>query len=162
MEFLEDLYTRYPPSLAVKPILVMDNVRFHHSASFVAWCLERNIRLEYLPVYSPQLNPIEEVFSTIKARYRALRPRPSSEDEIRQAIISVLNDLVAYDFTNFFGNMRRYLQMVIGRVVDSGIVGCGELKVGTIDYNKTIRMTKLRNKQKGFVYLVFMSFILRQ
>lgn len=77
----------YPgPGLCV---LVMDNARIHHgdeidaladrfgvSPSYFFVHAVRNIhsiqgvRIEYLPPYSPDLNPIEEAFSKIKAFIR--------------------------------------------------------------------------------------------
>jgi transposase len=46
-----------------KIILVLDNVRYHHSKMIKKW-LENHPKLElfYLPSYSPELNPIERVW----------------------------------------------------------------------------------------------------
>jgi transposase len=48
---------------AQKIILVLDNVKYHH-AKLLKKFLEQNKRLEtlYLPLYSPDLNPIERVW----------------------------------------------------------------------------------------------------
>ena len=65
----------------------MDNARIHHGEEILAladrfgeYCRMRHplmnltstvgIRIEYLPAYSPDLNPIEEAFSKIKAFIR--------------------------------------------------------------------------------------------
>nr|XP_047135509.1 uncharacterized protein LOC101237252 [Hydra vulgaris] len=50
-------------------ILIMDNVPFHRSRSIIEVLNELRINREYLPAWSPQLNPIEEFFSMIKRSF---------------------------------------------------------------------------------------------
>ena len=47
-------------------VLVMDNARIHHDDAILELVNGFGICIEYLPPYSPDLNPIEEAFSTIK------------------------------------------------------------------------------------------------
>lgn len=78
------LCTAYPGPLSV---LIMDNARIHHgeqiieladrfgnffpvSACYITPIMFLGVRIEYLPPYSPDLNPIEEGFSKIKAFIR--------------------------------------------------------------------------------------------
>uniref|UniRef100_A0A914X533 Tc1-like transposase DDE domain-containing protein n=1 Tax=Plectus sambesii TaxID=2011161 RepID=A0A914X533_9BILA len=49
-----------------RPIAVMDNARFHHSRNVKEFFERNNIECRYLPVYSPELNPIEECFSLLR------------------------------------------------------------------------------------------------
>ena len=54
-------------------VLVMDNARIHHNDDLVAAVEEIGGRVLYLPPYSPDFNPIETAFSTLKSwlkRYR--------------------------------------------------------------------------------------------
>lgn len=52
---------------------VMDNVRIHKSEESIReQCDKNNIELLFLPVYSPELNPIEKVFSILKAHIKKL------------------------------------------------------------------------------------------
>lgn len=44
----------------------MDNVAFHKTNTVKQFAEENNIRLEYLPPYSPFFNPIENLFSKWK------------------------------------------------------------------------------------------------
>ena len=44
-----------------RAVLIIDNARYHH-ASFCPDCL----RLDYLPPYSPELNPIERVWKLLR------------------------------------------------------------------------------------------------
>lgn len=56
--------------LEPKSVLVMDNASFHHSDRVEQMCSEGGVRLLYLPLYSPDLNPIEESFAELKAFIR--------------------------------------------------------------------------------------------
>lgn len=48
----------------------MDNARIHHGEEILELADRFGIRIEYLPPYSPDLNPIEEAFSQVKAFIR--------------------------------------------------------------------------------------------
>lgn len=48
----------------------MDNASFHHSERFEGLCSEAGVKLVYLPLYSPDLNSIEEFFTKVKAIIR--------------------------------------------------------------------------------------------
>lgn len=51
-------------------VVLMDNIRFHHSKEVVE-CLELNgIIPLFIPPYSPRCNPIEEFFSLLKRTFR--------------------------------------------------------------------------------------------
>lgn len=45
---------------------MMDNTSWHHLERIRKICADAAVRLEYLPPYSPDLNPIEEYFSVLK------------------------------------------------------------------------------------------------
>jgi hypothetical protein len=49
-----------------KSVLVMDNASFHRSPRLKQLCSEAGVKLLYLPPYSPDLNPIEEMFAELK------------------------------------------------------------------------------------------------
>ena len=53
-----------------KRILIMDNARFHHGGDLQQIAKQYNIELKYLPPYSPELNPIEPLWSVIKQKVR--------------------------------------------------------------------------------------------
>lgn len=55
--------TAYPGPLSV---LVMDNAKIHHGVEILEFLDHFGVHIEYLPPYSPDLNPIEEAFSKIK------------------------------------------------------------------------------------------------
>ena len=56
-----------------RSVLVLDNVNSHLSEDLATMCEEAGVRLEYLPPYSPDYNPIEESFSALKAWMRRNR-----------------------------------------------------------------------------------------
>ena len=47
-------------------IIVMDNARIHHDDELIALLKELGCHVVFLPPYSPDYNPIEKSFSTIK------------------------------------------------------------------------------------------------
>ena len=51
-------------------MLVMDNASFHNSGRIEQMCSEAGVKLVYLPPYSPDLNPIEESFTELRAFIR--------------------------------------------------------------------------------------------
>jgi transposase len=53
-----------------KSVLVMDNASFHPSDRIKQLCSDANVKLLYLPPYSPDFNPIEEFFAELKARIK--------------------------------------------------------------------------------------------
>ncbi len=55
------------PKLPAGAVLVMDNTTFHRRADTIALITRAGHRLEYLPAYSPDLNPIEHKWAQAKA-----------------------------------------------------------------------------------------------
>jgi transposase len=58
------------PALTPGRVLVLDNYVVHKGDSVAALAAERGVELRYLPAYSPDLNPIEAMFSKLKAHLR--------------------------------------------------------------------------------------------
>ena len=55
------------PSLSDKSVIVMDNASFHKGQEIKKLILDAGHILEYLPTYSPDLNPIEHKWSQAKS-----------------------------------------------------------------------------------------------
>ncbi|MFK8040037.1 MAG: transposase [Rickettsiaceae bacterium] len=51
----------------------MDNAKFHKSSYLFEMIKKAGHKLEYLPAYSPDLNPIEQKWSQAKSRRRKYR-----------------------------------------------------------------------------------------
>lgn len=49
-----------------KSVIVMDNASWHHSVKVVQMCRDAGVVLEFLSLYSPDFNPIEEHFGVLK------------------------------------------------------------------------------------------------
>ncbi|KAF7697582.1 hypothetical protein CDIK_1588 [Cucumispora dikerogammari] len=94
-------------------ILITDNCRFHHRADVLR--LLNYSGIEYrLSAYSSQLNPIEEFFNSIKARYKAIRPRPSTLEQVKSMVRSIIEN---YDVSlrPFFDRMSGFLRLGVSR-----------------------------------------------
>ena len=48
-------------------VIVLDNAKIHHDEGLIEYLQAFGIRVEFLPPYSPDLNPIESSFSVIKS-----------------------------------------------------------------------------------------------
>ena len=59
-EYLKQLSKRFKNE---KIVLIMDNASFHKSKKLK---IPKNIKIEYIPPYSPELNPQERRFEDIK------------------------------------------------------------------------------------------------
>lgn len=70
------------PELNHGDIVVMDNLGSHKSAAVRQMIHTADARLWYLPPYSPDLNPLEQVFAKIKHWMRQAQKR-TIEDTLR-------------------------------------------------------------------------------
>ena len=71
--FVEGLLTRMNEFPLPNSVLVIDNASIHKVDSIREMVKDRGARLLYLPSYSPDFNPIELAFSTIKQWLRSNR-----------------------------------------------------------------------------------------
>lgn len=87
------------PELPPGSIVVCDNLSSHKVAG-VRKCLEdAGMGLLYLPPYSPDFNPIEQVFAKLKALLRRAAPRSFSA--ICDAIASILKRFNPGEYANY-------------------------------------------------------------
>jgi transposase len=79
------------PALKPGDMVVMDNLAAHKSAAVREAIEARGATLRLLPAYSPDLNPIEKMWSKVKASLRkaATRTREALYDAITDALRSV-------------------------------------------------------------------------
>jgi transposase len=63
------------PSLAPGDVVVMDNLKAHKAAGVGEAIRAMGASLLYLPPYSPDLNPIEQLFAKLKALLRKAQAR---------------------------------------------------------------------------------------
>ena len=82
--------------------IVLDNVRFHHSAQVTALFPPGGpFQLLFLPPYTPDFNPIENVFSKWKGRVRQAQVR--NEHKLRVAIASAAANITEDNISNCIG-----------------------------------------------------------
>jgi transposase len=63
------------PTLRTGDIVVMDNLACHKTAEVARLIGGAGAQVRYLPAYSPDLNPIERLFSKLKAYLRSAKAR---------------------------------------------------------------------------------------
>jgi transposase len=88
------------PQLKPGDIVVMDNLSSHKRAEVKQLVEHAGAQTLYLPPYSPDLNPIENIFSKIKQRLRSLACR--TRQALWQAIQPVLDTISATDAVNCY------------------------------------------------------------
>ena len=67
------------PKLGSGKYVVMDNVRFHKSDLIVSLIKSTGAQVVFLPPYSPDLSPIENMWSKIKEFLKRFKPRSDAE-----------------------------------------------------------------------------------
>ena len=79
------------PTLGPDDIVVMDNMRSHHAKVVKNLLDEKHIQYLYLPPYSPDYNPIENMWSKIKANMRKQKVRTAAllSEAIRKAFSTI-------------------------------------------------------------------------
>ena len=85
------------PQLRPGQVVVQDNLSVHKDALVRAAIAAAGCRLEFLPVDSPDLNPIELLFAKVKGSVRAARAR--TPDAVRQAIGTALDQVTPSELT---------------------------------------------------------------
>ena len=79
------------PSLHSGQIVIMDNLSIHQGARVRQAIEAKGCQLLFLPAYSPDLSPIEEAFSKLKAYLRRVGARTHEAliDALTQALLTV-------------------------------------------------------------------------
>ena len=83
------------PQLKPGDIVVMDNLSSHKRAEVAQWIQQAGAELLYLPPYSPDLNPIENIFSKVKQTLRSMACR--TQDALWHAMQPVLDAVTPDD-----------------------------------------------------------------
>lgn len=79
--------TQLAPTLQPRDVVILDNLSVHKSAYASDIVRARGAWLLFLPQYSPDLNPIEQAFSKLKAHLRAAAAR--TFEDLKAAIASI-------------------------------------------------------------------------
>ena len=65
-------YTQLKPHLTENQVLILDNLKVHHSRLLKEWLEENPMRSVLLLPYSPHFNLIEELWALLKAGLRKM------------------------------------------------------------------------------------------
>lgn len=97
--FLGFLKHNLCPKLKPRHKVILDNISFHKINSVVALIKQTGAEVIYLPPYSPELSPIENMWSKIKTSLRAFAAR--TNDEFSQAIMVAFKSIKNSDLQQF-------------------------------------------------------------
>jgi transposase len=100
--FLEYIEQFLVPTLSEGDIVIMDNLGSHKAYAVRHALRKVGAKLFFLPPYSPDLNPIEQVFSKLKTLLRKAEPR--SVDAVWRSIGSLLPAFTAQECSNYLVN----------------------------------------------------------
>lgn len=90
------------PTLYKGDIVILDNLSSHKVAGVRDAIEARGAKLEYLPPYSPDLNPIEQVFAKLKNFLR--KTSAQTLDALEDAIATGLNLFSPAECANYIRN----------------------------------------------------------
>jgi transposase len=90
------------PSLRPGDIVVMDNLGSHKGRAVRHAIRAVGAKLFFLPKYSPDLNPIEQVFAKLKHRLRKAAAR--TPEAVCAAIAQLLDSFNPQECANYFKN----------------------------------------------------------
>jgi len=90
------------PTLRPNDIVIMDNLSAHKSDATIELIQEAGAQVLFLPPYSPDLNPIEKMWSKIKNSLRSSAAR--DQPNLIKAIAKALNQVTAQDAIGWFAS----------------------------------------------------------
>ncbi len=90
------------PTLRAGDLVVMDNLSPHKSDPTPALIIQAGAQVLFLPAYSPDLNPIEKMWSKVKALLRTAEARTPAD--LVRAIGHALTQVTAQDALGWFAS----------------------------------------------------------
>jgi transposase len=100
--FLAYVRTLLVPTLKAGDLVIMDNLGSHRGRQVRKAIRAAGAKLLFLPKYSPDLNPIEQVFSKLKQGLRKAQAR--SYDGLLAATAELLDSYQPDECRNYFAN----------------------------------------------------------
>lgn len=88
------------PVLQRDDVVILDNLSTHKVAGVVEAIEGAGARLEYLPPYSPDFNPIENLWSKVKQTLKSRNPRTARQ--LFKAAGAAFNAITSEDCRGFF------------------------------------------------------------
>lgn len=98
--FLTFIEKQLCPKLKQGDIVVLDNINFHYMEKVKIAIESKDAKLIYLPAYSPDFSPIENMWSKVKAILRKYAPR--IERQFNKAIKIAFKSISNSDIAGWF------------------------------------------------------------
>ena len=96
-DFLAFIQVNLAPHLKAGDVVVMDNLNSHHRVEVREIIESVGASVEYLPVYAPEFNPIEMMWSQLKSLVRKFRTKTIAS---LNKIIELAVSLIPFRFLN--------------------------------------------------------------
>ena len=93
---------------------LMDNVAFHKSKHIKHYIISKGHSIIFIPPYTPQCNPIEELFSEIKRKYRQ-----SNEINMKKKIINSINNVNKKNIPSYYLHSENFIKGKIKNEINS-------------------------------------------
>ena len=90
------------PALPAEAIVVMDNLGAHKSPGIARRLAKAGLQARYLPPYSPDFNPIEQMWSKVKSHLKRAKAR--TQEALFEAIGEALSRVKPSDTEGFFSH----------------------------------------------------------
>jgi transposase len=96
------LYVKYvlAPTLNTGDVVFLDNLSSHKASGVLDPICERGAYVWFLPKYSPDLNPIELMWSKVKSVLRKLKAR--TFEELQKALKIAFSEITLNDIKNWY------------------------------------------------------------
>lgn len=98
--FATYIRTQLVPALEPGTVVILDNLSTHRNKEAAAALRERGCWFLFLPAYSPDLNPIEQAFSKLKAHLRRTGAR--TFDQLIKALGDICDLYTPEECWNYF------------------------------------------------------------
>ena len=89
-------------TLQPRDVVVMDNLSSHKNKEIIELIESAGASVEFLPAYSPDLNPIELMWSKVKTTLRKLEAR--DQESLIKAIGTALSKVTSTDAINWLAH----------------------------------------------------------
>jgi transposase len=90
------------PALRPGDVVIMDNLSPHKNEHTLALIASAGAEVRFLPAYSPDLNPIEKMWSKVKTLLRGAEAR--TQETLMAAIAAALKKITPQDAINWFAS----------------------------------------------------------
>lgn len=90
------------PTLRPGDVVILDNLSPHKGVHALALIAQAGAEVRFLPPYSPDLNPIEPMWSKVKANVRKIEAR--TQPSLLAAIASSFGTVTGQDARNWFAH----------------------------------------------------------